>query len=98
RILWVLAALLLVPMASACTGVGGNNVAPLLDLEFKDKQLCKDKATHKDCAPLPGDGKSFEMDGIVSWQWALDNCEAGRVSADTADYVITFPPFPRNPS
>ena len=98
RILWVLVVLLLVPAASACTGAGGANVAPLLDLQFTDKKLCKDREAHKDCTPLPEVGKSFEMEGLLTWQWALDNCEAGKVSADTSDYVVTFPPFPRNPS
>lgn len=94
--------LLMAPSASACLSTpasadGAGTVAPLLDMQFLDKQKCK-APDHSDCTVAPTADAPFEMDGVLVWEWAVDNCEATNVAISADPIVITFPPFPRNPS
>lgn len=90
------ALLLLAPGASACFGgLDGQAVAPLLDMQFPDKKKCK-APDHSDCTLAPGE--TFRMEGKLTWQWDVDNCEATNIAISVDPIVIDFPDFPRNPT
>jgi hypothetical protein len=86
--------LLAIPAAQAC------QVTPIVGMDFPDRAPCQiDIRTGAldGCEPLPGLGESRTYDGMVTWEWDVDQCTAEGGIAQ-GDMTFTFDVSRLNPA